>query len=175
MWDAAKRVGSRIVAPLEAEEVVSVLRQRIFRRRDEKEAQRLSQDLRFDYEASKDIFGEEAYSVAKKISDTVEHKGTYPYHPDYVDVLRDIVERAGLQRTRDLIRVTRAAVRRIWNGKHDPSLVMPWHIDLSDSQLKNLLLSSPSLKDYAVAVDRDIFNNTRTELQGSPRLAERLR
>ena len=169
MWDAVKRVGSRIVAPLEAEEVVSVLQQRMFKRRDEKEAQRLSQDLRLDYEASEDIFGDEAYSVALRISDSPDRKGTYPYHPDYADVLRDIVERTGLQRTRDLIRVTRVAVRRIWNEKDDPALVMPWHIDLSDSQLKNLLLSSSSLKDYAVAVDRDIFNNTAKS--SKPRLA----
>ncbi|MCQ4345626.1 MAG: DUF499 domain-containing protein, partial [Sulfolobaceae archaeon] len=69
---------------------------------------------------------------------------TYPFHPLYVFALRSLVENhKGLQRTRDALKLTRKAVRKLWNYKPPRSVVLPSDIDVSDGEIKLMLV-----KDY---------------------------
>jgi Predicted ATPase (AAA+ superfamily) len=68
---------------------------------------------------------------------------TYPFHPLYVDTLLDILDKhEGLQKTRDLLRISRKVVRAVVGDKQNVyDLIMPWHIDVEMDDIRNLLLA----------------------------------
>ncbi|MDV3104678.1 ATP-binding protein [Thermococcus waiotapuensis] len=173
IWSAVSRVGgSELYSPMRTSgagnELVEVLKKRIFRGIDDGE--RIKTLTRMHSELSnKEIFGD-----AHNLED--ELRRSYPFHPEYVDILRTIIERAGLQRTRDMLRITRIVMREIVDRYKKtgfvPSMVMPHHIDLRNEKLRGLLFGkSETFMDYATIVDTDIEGSKFKDFS-KPGLAE---
>ncbi|MEM3056928.1 MAG: DUF499 domain-containing protein, partial [Candidatus Bathyarchaeia archaeon] len=86
-------------------------------------------------------------------------RDTYPFHPKYIEVLHEFVTRnKDLQKTRDAIRITRKVVRRVLRGAEDPDLIMPWHIDLRDGDIRNRVLTD-SYKEFRDVASRDLVSD----------------
>ncbi|MEZ0346488.1 MAG: DUF499 domain-containing protein, partial [Infirmifilum sp.] len=145
------RVAPSYDVPLGSEEVVEVLKKRIFEEVDERRVVGLRSRYLSLYEGEQQVFGAVAVDKASKL------EATAPFHPSYLEVLYDIVTRSPeLQRTRDALRITRYVVRRILQSGEDPDFVMPWHIDLADDRLKGFLLTQ-SFESFGPIVDKDLL------------------
>ena len=152
------RESTRIIVPVSPDDVVKVLQKRIFRKISENEALRARDELHDAYRAYPELFGVEAdwqYSSGEA-GRVATAKDTYPFHPKYVEVLQEFVTRnRDLQKTRDAVRITRKVVRRLLKGKEDASFIMPWHIDLRDSDIRSSVLTE-SRKEFRDVTNRDI-------------------
>jgi len=173
IWGAVSRVGgSELYSPLRtsgaSNELVEVLKKRIFRGIDDEE--RIKTLTKMHSELSNiEVFGH-----AHNLED--ELRRTYPFHPEYVEVLRTIIERTGLQRTRDMLRITRIVVRELVRRYAEtgfaPSMIMPHHIDLKHEKLRGMLFGkSETFMDYATIVDTDIERDKFRDFT-NPGLAE---
>jgi len=103
-----------------AGDLSKILQRRLFKKIDSNSAKSYIREFADTYSAYPDIFGSQDY--AKKISEA------YPFHPETIEILKTIVERADLMKTRDLLKIARKVVRAVWNDKTNPYLIMPWHI-----------------------------------------------
>ncbi len=97
-----------------------ILQRRLFKKIDINSAKTFLREFSDTYSAYPDILGSEDYT--RKISET------YPFHPETVEILKTIVERADLMKTRDLLKIARKVVRAVWNGQSGSYIIMPWHI-----------------------------------------------
>lgn len=152
-WKALKNVGER-VSPLthtiERDDLVKVLKKRIF------------QSIKCDLDAIKSL--RKSYREFKNIFGDIDEPDLeeyYPFHPIFVRIVRDIVERAELQKTRDLLRITRLVVRKLWQGKENPYFIMPWHIDTTDPTVRSLLFASSNFTEYGNVHDTDIVEGLK--------------
>ncbi|HDJ89269.1 MAG TPA: DUF499 domain-containing protein, partial [Thermoprotei archaeon] len=160
---AIGRVTSTYDIPLTTNDVVEVLKKRIFEKINENAKSIAQSEYLGIYSSDREIFGEHSIFEGGKIAQY------YPYHPSYISVLYDIVTRIPeLEKTRDALRLTRKIVRSIWRGKEDYDLIMPWHIDLRNEEIKNLILT-PRFKAFDAVVNRDLFE--RTKMTSNPQLA----
>jgi hypothetical protein len=135
LYERIHRVGKVYRAPIETPvDLGKVLQRRIFEQIDEK----VKLEVLAKFKELTDNYSEYVDSEAVK-----ELNETYPFHPYYVNTLRKLLEEARLQKTRDGIRLTRILVRKLWNEKPVRSLILPSDIDVSDPNIRTLLL-----KDY---------------------------
>lgn len=160
---AIGRITSTYDVPLTVSDVVEVLKKRIFEKIDENAKSIAQSDYLGVYSSEREIFGEGSIFEGGKIAQY------YPYHPSYVNILYDIVTRVPeLEKTRDALKITRKIVRSIWKSKEDYDLIMPWHIDLRNEEIKNLILT-PRFKAFDAVVNRDLFE--RVGMTTNPSLA----
>ncbi|NJE13749.1 DUF499 domain-containing protein [Thermococcus sp. LS2] len=173
LWKAVRRVGgSELYSPLRTEgvaggELVEVLKKRIFKRIDEREKERIIAVYREVY-SNTEVFGRGSAEALMK---------TYPFHPEYIATLRTIVERGNLQKTRDMVRITRVVVRKLLKEfeerKFAPSLIMPFHINPKDRKIHGILFSGNKLfADYGSAVLDSDFEDSKFAKFSKPTLAE---
>ncbi|HIH77424.1 MAG TPA: DUF499 domain-containing protein, partial [Halobacteria archaeon] len=151
---------------IETNEVVDVIKKRNFKRIDEDKAETIIKDFERIYRQNKDqVFG--------SYDDTInDMKVTYPYHPDLVNVLTDIIEKAGLQRTRDMLKITRKIIRQIWKSDDDPYAIMPWHLDVTLDSFHGDLFRSGIFADYSSVIMSDIKEDA--EKFNMPMLARKI-
>ncbi|MCS7105253.1 MAG: ATP-binding protein [Thermofilaceae archaeon] len=141
--------------PLRTEEIVEVLKKRIFEAIDDKQVQDLKIRYLSLYSGERKVFGAAALDKASRLDVCA------PFHPSFLDTLYDIVTRnPDLQRTRDALRISRYVVRKILEGGEDPDFVMPWHMDLAYDRLRGLLITESS-KEFSPVVDKDIMERAR--------------
>lgn len=158
IWSAVSRVGgSELYSPLtvtgRSNEVVEVLKKRIFKDINEEKRAKVLNKLR-SVLSNTEIFGHVQHL-------NEELMRTYPFHPEYVEVLKTIIERTGLQRTRDMLRITRIVVRELVKEYQEtgfaPSVVMPYHINLENEKIKGMLFGkNEAFIDYATIVNTDL-------------------
>jgi len=103
-----------------AGDLSKILKRRLFSKIKIDSAKRYVDEISNTFINFADIFGKGEYK--KRILDT------YPFHPETIEILKTIVERADLKNTRDLLRIARNVTRAVWNSKKNPYLIMPWHI-----------------------------------------------
>lgn len=159
-----QRITSMYDRPLTVEDVVEVLRRRVFQQVDANVGSALSNRYISVYSSEHEMFQERGVREGSKIG------AYYPFHPSYVEILYDLVTRVReLEKTRDAIRITRKVVRHLWESGEDPDLIMPWHIDLTAEDIGSLLVTS-SLKEFQVVLDRDL--KERIKDSSKPKLAK---
>jgi predicted AAA+ superfamily ATPase len=152
------RESTRLIIPVAPEDVIKVLQKRIFKKVSESEAQKAMNRLHRVYRENPELFGIESDwqfspSEGERI---VSAKEMYPFHQKYVEVLQEFVTRnRDLQKTRDAIRITRKVVRKFLRGKEDAEFIMPWHIDLRDSEIRSRVLTD-SRREFRDVANRDI-------------------
>ncbi|MEM1982523.1 MAG: DUF499 domain-containing protein [Sulfolobales archaeon] len=131
------RVAVMYVEPVSPRNVPALLRVRLFESVDRHKASEMRKALYSNYSRDGEVFDRGlAEGVAQKIVDT------YPFHPTYIDTLIDILDKhVKLQKTRDLLKISRRILRSVASGKESYELVMPWHINLvSDEVLASYLM-----------------------------------
>jgi len=168
-WTALHRTGAKDFPALKigAGELVDVIKRRNFKSIDEIKAESNIKDFERVYKQHKDeVFG--------RYEDTIEKmKNTFPYHPDLIDILGDVIEKAELQKTRDMLKLTRKIIRQIWNSETNPYAIMPWHLDVTiDDFHAELFARSSMLSGYSSVVKRDIIEDA--EKFDKPELARRI-
>lgn len=150
------RVASMRLPPITSGDITKVLRKRIFKE--------VSGDYpRTFYETYRDnpeVFGDEANwdYVSEEGNVRYTLRETYPFHPKYLEALSEFVVRnKDLQKTRDAIKISRKVVRSVWNSEEDPEAIMPWHLDLSNPEIRSDVIT-PSYSDFNQIVAKDIIS-----------------
>lgn len=146
-----QRVVARYIEPVKPGDIPALLRVRLFNSVDSAKAKEVEDILRIEYDRNRNVFGDVAPDTVIRIKDT------YPFHPLYIDVLLDILDKhKGLQKTRDLIRISRKVVRTVINDRENAyDLIMPWHIDVERDDIRNILLSS-DYEVFRLPIEEDI-------------------
>lgn len=158
LYKSLSRVVARKVVPVAPSDIPSILKVRIFKDIDRRVARAVSSSLAKLYgaEENKMFFGEDAVRKAYQVEET------YPFHPSYIEALIDIVDKhEGLEKTRDAIRITRKIVRKLSEAGSHAELIMPFHIDVEDREIRGLLLSHELYRQYATVVEEDIVERTK--------------
>jgi len=159
IFRALARVNAGYIEPISPENIVALLKTRLFEEIDVGRARTVAQLLSKEYQENKEIFG---VQVGEPVA-------TYPFHPLYVSTLTDILDKhEGLQKTRDLLRISRKVLREVLQDRRPYELVMPWHIDLSRDSIRNVLLTG-DYEGFKSIVEEDIKG--RASLFEKPLLA----
>ncbi|MEM3943961.1 MAG: DUF499 domain-containing protein [Thermofilaceae archaeon] len=160
LYNELHRETTRVVTPVTPTDVVQILKKRIFQEIPEDEASRARELLYSVYKQYPELFGTESdwqYSIEEGRR-VLSPKDTYPFHPKYIEVIQEFISRnRDLRRTRDAIRLTRKVVRRVLGGRGDPTFIMPWHVDLRDPDIRNLVLTE-SRREFRDVASRDIVD-----------------
>lgn len=160
IFKALKRVSSEYIEPIAPQNIPALLRTRLFEEIDVKRARDVHEAIRRIYEENREIFGVQAPAIGELLK-------TYPFHPLYISTLLDILEKhEGLQKTRDLLRISRKVLREVLNDKRAFDLIMPWHIDVTKDTIRNTLLIG-EYEGFKPIVEEDI--NERSKLFGEKR------
>jgi len=158
LYKSIGRVASRRIVPVAPSDIPAILRVRIFESIDESAARGVSSSLARVYgeEDNREFFGEDAIKKAHLV------ERTYPFHPSYIDTLVDIVDKhEGLEKTRDAIRITRKVVRKLIEAGSSAELIMPFHIDVEDREIRSILLSHELYRQYTTILQEDIIERTK--------------
>ncbi|ADM27560.1 ATPase [Ignisphaera aggregans DSM 17230] len=158
LYRSISRVAGKRIVPVAPSDIPSILKVRIFEEIDPVPAKSIAATLTKIYgaEENKEIFGQGADRKAYQI------EKTYPFHPSYIETLINIVDKhEGLQKTRDLIKLTRKIIRKIANENTDVELIMPFHIDVEDREIRSMLLSHELYRQYDTVVNEDIIEKTK--------------
>ena len=159
LFRALARVNAGYVEPISPGNIADLLKTRLFEEVDREEAKAVAQHLSNAYRENKEIFGVQAGDPL----------ATYPFHPLYISTLTDILDKhEGLQKTRDLLRISRKVLREVLQDRRAYALVMPWHIDLSRDSIRNVLLTG-GYEGFKSVVEEDIKG--RASLFEKPLLA----
>jgi len=154
MFKALARVYTEYVEPIAPRNVPALLRTRLFKEVDERRARDVYEVLRRAYEENKEVFGAQATPLEEVLK-------TYPFHPLYVDTLIEILDKhERLQKTRDLLRISRKVLREVLREGRPYDLIMPWHIDLSKDPVRNTLLVQ-EYEGFKPVVEEDIGGRVR--------------
>ena len=150
--EAIGRVSAAPLEPVKPNEISVLLRIRLFDEIDHARAKEVAEILKQEYDGNKNVFGQVDPKLITRVRET------YPFHPLYIDTLLDILDKhEGLQKTRDLLRISRKVMRAIINDKQNVyDLIMPWHIDVEMDDIRNLLLA-PSYESFRLPIEEDII------------------
>jgi predicted AAA+ superfamily ATPase len=155
IFKALARVYTEHIEPIAPRNVPALLRTRLFEEIDVRRARDVYDTLRRTYEENKEIFGAQPTLIGELLR-------TYPFHPLYIDTLIDILDKhEGLQKTRDLLRISRKVLREVLREKRPYDLIMPWHMDLTKDPIRNTLLIG-EYEGFKPVVEEDI--NERVKL-----------
>ena len=159
LYKSVSRVASRRIVPVAPSDIPSILKVRIFENINKKAAKAVSSSLARLYgaEENREVFGEDAVRRAHLA------EKTYPFHPSYIETLVDILDKHdGLEKTRDAIKITRKVIRKLVEAKSPAELVMPFHIDVEDREIRGTLLSNELYRQYATVVEEDVIKRTKS-------------
>ena len=157
LYKSLSRVAARRIMPVAPTDIPSILRVRIFRHIDSNAAKAVSHSLARLYgdEENKEVFGENAVAKAYLV------ERTYPFHPSYIETLVDIVDKHdSLEKTRDAIRITRKIIRKLIESRSHAELIMPFHIDVEDREIRGILFSLDHYRQYETVVSEDVVERT---------------
>jgi predicted AAA+ superfamily ATPase len=143
------KVYTEYIEPIAPKNIPALLRTRLFESIDRMRARDVYDILSKTYEENKEIFGTQVTWIGEVIE-------TYPFHPLYIDTLKDILEKhEKLQKTRDLLRISRKVLREVLRESRPYDLIMPWHIDLTKDSIGNTLLIG-DYQDFKPIIEEDI-------------------
>lgn len=150
------RVAAMYVEPVSPRNVPALLRVRLFESVDHGKASEMMRALSRSYSGAGEVFD-------RGLSEEVVRKivNTYPFHPIFVDTIIDILDKHHmLQKTRDLLRISRHILRSLSSSKDRFELVMPWHIDLAtDEALASYL--TRGFEGFRSVIESDVRERAR--------------
>jgi len=147
------RVHCEYIEPISPRNIPALLKTRLFEEVDVRKARDVYEIMRKVYE-DKEVFG-------VMTSQSVNLPETYPFHPLYISTLVEILDKhSGLQKTRDLLRVSRKVLRATLRDRRTYDLIMPWHIDLENDSIRNMLLMG-DYEGFKLIVEEDIKGRTK--------------
>ena len=124
LWDALKE-NAVLIEPLRSDEydIVNVLKKRLFEETPERVREKTIQRMKDKVENYLEYFGSREY-----LEDVKTH---YPFSPEYIRLLQNLILRTGMQKTRDALMISMRVPKEIHEDRNDPDLIMPWHVNLS--------------------------------------------
>ncbi len=150
------RVAVMYVEPVSPRNIPSLLRARLFEYVDASKASEIRKAIHSIYQGHREVFD---HSLAEAV--VREIPTTYPFHPAYIGILVDMLDKhPKLQKTRDLLKISRRILRSIVSSRDSYELVMPWHINLVfDEGLASYLLRG--FEEFRSVIIGDIHEKTR--------------
>jgi predicted AAA+ superfamily ATPase len=153
IFKALARVHCEYIEPISPRNIPALLKTRLFEEVDVRKARDVYEIMRKVYE-DKEVFGVMTTPPAELLE-------TYPFHPLYISTLVEILDKhSGLQKTRDLLRVSRKVLRSVLRDGRTYDLIMPWHIDLENDSIRNMLLIG-DYEGFKLIVEEDIKGRTK--------------
>jgi len=142
-----------ILVPVQEEDVVHILKRRLFQEIDPQKAKEAAEAYHQLYK------GQAVPEPYKRTTYREEIEEYYPFHPALIHTLYErlaTIDR--FQRTRGALRLLSRAVRRIWSEKEsDAVLIHPFHIDLADEGILNDLTEGIGEGRLRNAVEADVW------------------
>jgi predicted AAA+ superfamily ATPase len=139
------------------EDFANILRRRLFSNIDERGAELASRKLKRAFVDYRDHL--------KDLSEEV--KKYYPFHPLFIAMFREIVERnKDLQRTRDALKIARKVLRSLYSSVKELSLIMPTDIDLRVREIRTNIVTQ-SFMGFDVVVDKIISKTREIPVEGT--------
>src|SRR5207245_1412227 len=84
---------------------------------------------------------------------------SYPFHTELIDLLnRKLGTIQNFQKTRGALRLLALTIRDVWEKKEEATLLMPYHIDLADSDIQDELTGRLDKGVYLPVIQNDIFS-----------------
>ena len=157
MEDARAHVRRKetIMSPVEEQDVVHILRRRLFAstNNDMAEAVAAAYHTLYTTTTAPESFGKQDYRDAIRDS--------YPFHPELVKLLYErLATLDNFQRTRGALRLLARAVRHCWHVKEsDVYLLHPYHIDLGVSDILEELTKGIGENRLRNALEADLFRS----------------
>jgi hypothetical protein len=147
-----------ILVPIKEEDVVHILKRRLFKEIDDNSAERMANAY---YEMYQELPVPEELK-SKYYSDMI--KDYYPFHPHIIKVLYERVATLDrFQRTRGALRLLVRVVRRIWAEKeNDATLIHPFHVDLADPDILTDLSTHIGEERLRNAVEANVWKGDGT-------------
>jgi len=147
-----------VLVPVEEEDAVHILKRRLFKYINPEAAKRTAEAYHELYNSLP--VPDELKSSAFK--DEIEEY--YPFHPMLIKVLYERVATIDkFQRTRGALRLMARVVRKIWEEKsEDASLIMPYHVDLADDEIRDELTTHIGESKLRNAIEADVWNDAGT-------------
>jgi hypothetical protein len=144
-----------VIVPVAEEDVVHILKRRLFERIPTELAEAVSKDYHQMYSklAVPDKWKSTEYE--ESISEY------YPFHPELIRVLYERVSTIDrFQRTRGAIRLLARVVRRVWREEEaDALLIHPFHVDLAEPGILDDLTTGIGEEKKRNAVEADIWSS----------------
>jgi predicted AAA+ superfamily ATPase len=154
---ALRRVSPAIITPVSSDDIVQVLKKRIFEEIPQEVAGQIQSQFHSIYREHQDVFGVEGKWDFVTSARLLSIRDTYPFHPKYVEMLTDFVNRnKDLQRTRDAVNITRKVVRNLLRSDLDPLAIMPGHIQLKIREIRDNTVTETYAKDFDQIINKDI-------------------
>jgi len=147
-----------VYVPISEEDVVHILKKRLFMSIDKSAAQKAAEAYHNLYN-DLPVLDELKSTDFKKLIEKY-----YPFHPHLVKVLYERVATLDrFQRTRGALRLLSRTIRRIWSQKEpDATLIHPFHIDLADRDILTDLTTHLGEEKLLNAVEADIWKGDGT-------------
>jgi hypothetical protein len=142
-----------ILVPVQEEEVVHILRKRLFSSVSSEKAKEAADAY---FELYRGLAVPEAY---KKSSLRDEIETYYPFHPTLIRVLYERLSTLDrFHRTRGALRLLSRSIRKIWMDREtDAYLIHPFHIDLADDGILTELTSGVGEERMRNALESDVW------------------
>jgi len=142
-----------ILAPVQEEDVVHILKRRLFQHISPEKAAEAAEAY---HQLYRSIAAPDGY---KRTSYREEMEEYYPFHPALIHTLYErLATLDRFQRTRGALRLLNRAVRHIWSQREpDAFLIHPYHIDLADEGITNDLTQGLGEERLRNAVESDIW------------------
>lgn len=146
--------------PIEQDEIYHVIRRRLFEHVDESAAEKIVRKFYEYYQKFETHFP----SKVRKPEYLDKLRKAYPFHPELIDILFERVSTIPkFQKTRGVLRLLALIVRDVWSTKPDDAyVIMPKHVNLSNSEILNELTSRLGREDYYPVITSDIESPTGT-------------
>jgi len=144
--------------PIEEEDVVHILKRRLFKEIDSKVAERIASAY---YETYQELPVPDELKSKSYIDMMRDY---YPLHPHLIKVLYERVATLDrFQRTRGALRLLVRVVRRIWAEKeNDATLIHPFHVDLADPDILTDLSTHIGEEKLRNAVEANVWKGDGT-------------
>jgi len=153
----------RVTLPIRGDEIYHVVKKKLFEFIDEKAAYAVASKFREYYQKNSDSFpGKVIEGEGIKYSERIIK--AYPFHPELIDILYERVGTIpGFQKTRGVFRLLALIIRDVWMNKPaDAYLIMPKHVNLSNSTILDELTSRLDRSSLITVVRSDIESREGT-------------
>jgi len=120
------------------DELMNILRRRVFESIDEKAAEKVAEEY-FRYYCTPGVRAAVPQSACNRDFEQ-KLKRTFPFHPKFISLLRDKLGQAPkFMQTRGALLLTIHAVRRIYRESRKEAMIHPFHIDPRDIEIREEL------------------------------------